>query len=100
MSSSMQQNQRSHLGNTTDTKSKWTTTDPTTESMVSKMDRSESAATILPFKVCLVGNADVGKSSIVDRYVNGVFATQTQATLSAEFYTKIVQVLGPEGQPI
>ena len=27
----------------------------------------------IPFKICVVGNSDVGKTCIVERYVNNIF---------------------------
>ena len=27
----------------------------------------------IPFKICVIGNSDVGKTCIVERYVNNIF---------------------------
>ena len=45
-----------------------------------------------------MGNAAVGKSCIVDRYINDNFSLNSAATLSAEFFTKVVTVT-PAGCP-
>ena len=58
----------------------------------------DDAKQAIPFKICLVGNAAVGKSCIVDRYINDNFANNSAATLSAEFFTKVLTV-SPPGYP-
>ena len=45
----------------------------------------------IPFKICLVGDSCVGKTCIVERYVNNNFSNQA-ATLSAAFSTKVLTV--------
>ena len=45
----------------------------------------------IPFKICLVGESCVGKTCIVERYVNNNFSNQA-ATLSAAFSTKVLTV--------
>ena len=42
------------------------------------------------YKVVLLGEAAVGKSSIVQRFVNGTFTNQHQPTIGALFQTKIL----------
>ena len=49
----------------------------------------------IPFKLCMIGNASVGKTCIVERYINNKFENQP-ATLSAAFLTKDI-VVEPEG---
>jgi Ras-related protein Rab-7A len=47
-------------------------------------------------KSVLVGDAEVGKSSISHRYVNGRIATQYKATIGADFQTIVTVVEGTE----
>lgn len=39
-------------------------------------------------KVVVIGDAGVGKTSLVDRYVKGKFTTETSTTMGADFSTK------------
>lgn len=43
-------------------------------------------------KVILVGDMGVGKSSLLSKYVKGVFPTSPNATIAIEFATKIIQI--------
>ena len=54
-------------------------------------DDAEANLKPIPFKICLVGNGSVGKTCIVERYINDNFAIQ-QNTLSAAFSTKTLTV--------
>ena len=45
----------------------------------------------IPFKVCFIGNSSVGKTCIVERYVNNKFSAQAN-TLSAAFTAKTLTV--------
>ncbi len=45
------------------------------------------------FKLLLVGDGGVGKTSLTRRYLTGLFDASTQLTVGADFYAKIV-VLG------
>ena len=45
----------------------------------------------IPFKICVVGNSDVGKTCIVERYVNNIFKCQAN-TLAAAFCQKTLTV--------
>ena len=45
----------------------------------------------IPFKICLVGNSSVGKTCLVERYINNNFDIQ-QNTLSAAFSAKTLTV--------
>merc|ERR1712137_333447 len=43
-------------------------------------------------KIVLLGDSGVGKTSLMDRYVNKNFTTQYKATIGADFLTKEVEV--------
>ncbi len=45
------------------------------------------------FKLLLIGDGAVGKTSLARRFLSGLFATDTQLTVGADFYTKRI-VLG------
>ncbi len=45
-------------------------------------------ATLLTFKVALLGDSAVGKTSIVDRYINNSFRENYLPSLAADFVTK------------
>ena len=42
-------------------------------------------------KVILLGNGGVGKSSLMRRYVNGIFEAKTLHTIGVEFLNKTVE---------
>lgn len=44
------------------------------------------------FKIIMVGNSGVGKSSLLGRYIKGVFSGDYQATVGVEFASKIVKI--------
>ena len=46
------------------------------------------------FKVVLIGGPSVGKSAIFNRYMEGNFQKGTQATVSANYLEKTVEVPG------
>ncbi|MCL7039379.1 hypothetical protein MKW94_011497, partial [Papaver nudicaule] len=48
----------------------------------------------LSFKLVLLGDGRVGKTSLVLRYVNNVFSDQQQATVQASFLTKRILIQG------
>lgn len=48
----------------------------------------------------MVGNTAVGKSCIVDRYINDNFSLNSPATLSAEFFSKVVSATPPGYPPV
>ena len=50
--------------------------------------RSEDAQ----FKLIVVGNSAVGKSSLLGRYVKGVFHDNYQPTVGVEFASKVVRI--------
>ena len=48
------------------------------------------------FKVIVVGNSNVGKTSIVNRFVGDRFDPNYKATVAADFQTKILEIRGNE----
>jgi len=40
------------------------------------------------FKVCIFGDGGVGKTTLVNRYITGVFKESTKLTIGVDFYTK------------
>jgi Ras-related protein Rab-7A len=48
------------------------------------------------FKVIVIGNSNVGKTSIVNRFVGDRFDPNYKATIAADFQTKILQIKGNE----
>lgn len=49
--------------------------------------------TIIRIKSVLLGNENVGKSSLVDRYINNSFSTQNEATVGCAFNTTSLNIL-------
>ncbi len=60
--------------------------------MASDSDNSKA----IPFKICLIGNSNTGKTCIVERYVKNQFTEGAANTLSAAFNQKILTVQ-PDG---
>jgi hypothetical protein len=48
------------------------------------------------FKVIVVGNSNVGKTSIVNRFIGDKFDPNYKATVAADFSTKILEIKGNE----
>ena len=48
------------------------------------------------YKILLVGNSGTGKTSIVNRYINGYFTEQTKATVSVDFYFDDIKIKNNE----
>lgn len=48
------------------------------------------------FKVIVVGNSNVGKTSIVNRFIGDRFDPNYKATVAADFQTKILDMKGNE----
>ncbi len=46
------------------------------------------------FKVLILGEASVGKTSLTKRYVSGIFNPKEKLTIGVDFYIKTVDVLG------
>jgi GTPase SAR1 family protein len=49
------------------------------------------------FKILLVGDAGVGKSSILLQFTDGQFDENLQSTIGVDFKVKIVEATGPDG---
>ena len=47
-------------------------------------------------KVIILGDSGVGKTSLMNQYVNKKFNTQYKATIGADFLTKEVWLTGPQ----
>lgn len=50
----------------------------------------------LSFKVIVVGDLAVGKTSLVMRYIKGTFSKDYKVTVGFEFFSKVVQYEGEE----
>lgn len=48
----------------------------------------------LMFKVCLFGDGGVGKTTLVNRYLTGVFKTNSQITIGVDFHVKKLELEG------
>lgn len=44
------------------------------------------------FKILIVGESGVGKTSLMNRFAHGIFHTQYQATIGVDFQIGIVQI--------
>ncbi|MBD3337529.1 MAG: GTP-binding protein [Candidatus Lokiarchaeota archaeon] len=44
------------------------------------------------FKVCIVGDGGVGKTTLVNRYLTGVFRGDYKLTIGADFYVKKIEI--------
>jgi len=48
----------------------------------------------LMFKICLFGDGGVGKTTLVNRYLTGVFKTDSSITIGVDFHIKKMKVEG------
>lgn len=48
----------------------------------------------ITFKVCVFGEGGVGKTTLVNRYLTGIFESNTKMTLGLDFYVKEIQLNG------
>eukprot|EP00602_Paraphysomonas_sp_CaronLab_P003486 CAMPEP_0185024186 /NCGR_PEP_ID=MMETSP1103-20130426/7157_1 /TAXON_ID=36769 /ORGANISM="Paraphysomonas bandaiensis, Strain Caron Lab Isolate" /LENGTH=210 /DNA_ID=CAMNT_0027557087 /DNA_START=77 /DNA_END=709 /DNA_ORIENTATION=+ len=51
------------------------------------------------FKILLIGDAGVGKSSILLQFTDGYFNDNLQSTIGVDFKVKVMDVAGPDGRP-
>jgi small GTP-binding protein len=61
------------------------------ETMDMRFDHIYKSISIL-FSVILVGDMGVGKTSLLSKYVRGIFPTSPLPTIAIEFATKIIQL--------
>ena len=50
------------------------------------------------FKILLLGDSSVGKSSILLRFTNGYFDANLNSAIGVDFKAKVVQALNKEGK--
>jgi GTPase SAR1 family protein len=68
--------------------------------MMSQGTQGKSQTKMLTFKIVMIGDKSVGKTSIVKRYTDNTFSIGTESTIGAQFTSKIV-TLEPDGvQPV
>ncbi len=48
------------------------------------------------FKLCIFGDGGVGKTTLVKRYLTGVFAGDTTMTIGVDFHIKKLNIEGKE----
>jgi small GTP-binding protein len=48
----------------------------------------------LMYKICLFGDGGVGKTTLINRYLTGVFKTDSQITIGVDFHVKKIDVNG------
>ena len=51
------------------------------------------------FKVLMIGDAGVGKSSILQQFTDGYFNDNLQSTIGVDFKVKVMTALGPDDKP-
>jgi len=61
---------------------------------------SPPAPALMKQKVCLIGGRGVGKTSLIRRFVTGVFNEKYVSTLGVCVVKKVVHLWGPEGFPV
>jgi Ras-related protein Rab-11A len=57
-----------------------------------KKEKSKTKKKIIDIKLILLGDASVGKSSIIGRYINNSFKDNYQCTLQVELNTKMIDI--------
>jgi GTPase SAR1 family protein len=51
------------------------------------------------FKILLIGDAGVGKSSILLQFTDNFFDENLQSTIGVDFKVKMLDAMGPDGRP-
>jgi Ras-related protein Rab-18 len=51
------------------------------------------------FKILMIGDAGVGKSSILQQFTDGYFSENLQSTIGVDFKVKAMTVMGPDEKP-
>jgi GTPase SAR1 family protein len=54
--------------------------------------KSPASQNIMTFKVVLIGDKSVGKTSIVKRYTDNIFQDSMESTIGAQFCSKILSI--------
>ena len=49
------------------------------------------------YKVCVIGDGGVGKSSAVRRFSEGIFSEEYQVTVGVQHSTQTININGPDG---
>jgi len=44
------------------------------------------------FKICIFGDGGVGKTSLVNKYLTGIFIDETKMTIGVDFNTKLIEI--------
>lgn len=47
------------------------------------------------FKIAIIGNSSVGKTSIVKRFIDNNFSASSESTIGAQFCSKIIEINHP-----
>jgi len=48
----------------------------------------------LKYKICIFGDGGVGKTTLVNRYLTGLFKDKTEITIGADFFVKLIEING------
>ena len=46
------------------------------------------------YKICLIGDGGVGKTTLINRYISGKYSEDFKMTIGVDFYTKNIEVEG------
>lgn len=60
---------------------------------------ADSAVLDYVFKVLMIGDAGVGKSSILQQFTDGYFNDNLQSTIGVDFKVKVMSVMGSDDKP-
>ena len=65
-------------------------------SLQNKINFHNNLKSISEFKIVILGDLAVGKSSIANRYIQNIFSDKYVATIGASFYTKNIKLSNNE----